>query len=116
MPFPGCPYRIVFVSAVALLYHCSVTGGDEGVSGGKGSPAPSNTASREVCGNGLDDDRNGQIDDKCVCTLGLTQRCFKGDPSRASQAECTWGSQTCSGDGELGAWGPCIGDGTARAC
>jgi hypothetical protein len=69
----------------------------------------------ELCGNGMDDDRNGRIDDGCPCAPGETQACFGGDyPSRGVGA-CRDGVQTCVAGGvgrEWGDWGdsPCVGD------
>ena len=65
----------------------------------------------EVCGNGLDDDGNGNTDEHCACQLGLTQRCFVGDRALAGIGTCVLGSQTCFPEGEFGAWGPCAGSG-----
>src|SRR5689334_5943245 len=70
----------------------------------------------EICANGLDDDRNGQVDDGCSCAPGTSQRCFMGDPSRAGKGECSWGMQGCTGKGEFGHWEACTGYGTATGC
>jgi hypothetical protein len=68
-----------------------------------------------VCGDGLDNDGNGQPDDGCVCAPGATQQCFVGDPTHAGLGSCTWGTQTCASTGsseiETGAWGSCTGSG-----
>lgn len=69
----------------------------------------------DPCGNGLDDDRNGLVDDGCLCTSGRTQRCFGGDPALAGRGVCVWGVQTCEGVQTDGAWGPCMGAGTGSA-
>jgi hypothetical protein len=68
-------------------------------------PLPATT---ETCGNGLDDDHNGFIDEGCVCTGGATQPCFGGLISKADAAECQKGTQTCVGD-EFAGWGKCEG-------
>ncbi len=61
-------------------------------------------ADQEVCDNGIDDDENGLIDDGCSCTAGSTQSCYPG----GAIGVCG-GVQTCAGDAEFGAWGPCEG-------
>ncbi len=58
----------------------------------------------EICDNGLDDDGNHLIDDGCSCAVGATQSCFPG-----GLAGVCGGTQTCVGDVEFGAWGPCEG-------
>lgn len=63
----------------------------------------------EACGNGLDDDRNGRIDDGCGCDPGATQRCYPGDPAAAGVGPCVWGSQRCEGDVEFPSWSTCEG-------
>src|SRR5688572_1077791 len=63
----------------------------------------------EVCDNGFDDDRDGKIDEDCVCHPGATTACFPGDPSAIGVGSCAAGTQTCSGIGETGTWGPCEG-------
>lgn len=66
----------------------------------------------DLCGNGLDDDHNGRIDDGCLCTAGRTQRCFPGAAALAGHGACVWGVQTCEGVQSDGAWGDCVGAGT----
>jgi MYXO-CTERM domain-containing protein len=62
----------------------------------------------EVCGNGADDDCDGEIDDGCECTDGDTQPCGRAD------GICEQGAQTCAD----GAWGDCQGatTGTDETC
>ena len=69
----------------------------------------------EVCGNGVDDDDNGQVDERCACRLGETQRCFLGDPRLAGVGPCVYGQQRCVGDVEFPAWGTCSGSGSPQA-
>ncbi len=54
----------------------------------------------ETCGNGLDDDCDGLIDEGCFCTDGQTRTC---GPQEIGV--CQPGIQTCSN----GAWGACTG-------
>jgi len=70
--------------------------------------------SPETCGNGLDDDGNGFVDEECGCPVGSTQPCFAGNPEYAGKGACTSGVQTCenqgsSGEFQSGAWGECVG-------
>jgi hypothetical protein len=64
----------------------------------------------EVCGNGLDDDGDGQSDEACSCAAGATQPCFTGPPASDQKGACKRGTQTCQGGKELaGTWGACQG-------
>ncbi|MBA2663386.1 MAG: hypothetical protein H0U74_13950 [Bradymonadaceae bacterium] len=58
----------------------------------------------EICGDGLDNNCNGLVDEGCPCT-GSTQRCYLGPAEAAGVGECKWGIQSCLGE----AWGPCTG-------
>lgn len=73
----------------------------------------------EVCGNGLDDDGNGRIDEGCACEPGATQKCYVGAKAQAGVGGCVWGKQTCerTGGGEFAqtAWGACTGSGAPKA-
>jgi hypothetical protein len=64
----------------------------------------------EVCGNGLDDNCNGSVDETCGCEIGSVQSCFTGPPGRRGIGACSDGEQTCesSPDGR-GRWGDCTG-------
>jgi hypothetical protein len=99
-------------------------GGDTSSEGAPGSDATSpsdagwpgyDAATSEFCGNGLDDDQNGQVDDGCPCSEGATQQCYGANPLQAGVGVCVWGSQTCetTGSGEFAstAWGACAGFG-----
>lgn len=58
---------------------------------------------KEVCGDGKDNDCNGHVDEKsagCQCKLGQSQAC--GDDT----GECQKGKQHCTSQGQ---WGPCSG-------
>lgn len=52
-------------------------------------------SSFETCGNGIDDDLNGLVDDGCGCTLGEVQLCYAADPRFAGIGACLWGEQRC---------------------
>jgi hypothetical protein len=65
------------------------------------------------CGNGIDDDGDGRIDDGCPCGPGETQSCFSGAHVARGLGACGDGTQTCeAGGSEWGDWGssPCVGD------
>jgi hypothetical protein len=60
----------------------------------------------EICGNGIDDDDDGLIDEGCPCATGETQAC-------TPKGMCKPGKQTCEGSGEFARFGECVG---ASAC
>jgi hypothetical protein len=74
-----------------------------------GDPPPNDQPIPEVCGNGLDDDLNGFVDEKCDCAVGQSQPCFGGYPSQANNPLCVKGTQQCTGTAEFHGWGPCTG-------
>jgi hypothetical protein len=63
----------------------------------------------EICGNGLDDDLSGDVDEGCSCEPGETQPCFDGDPALAGEGACAFGLQTCVRDlrSQANRWGEC---------
>jgi Putative metal-binding motif/Proprotein convertase P-domain len=65
-----------------------------------GTPDPS-----ESC-NGIDDTCDGQIDEGCSCTDGMTQSCYSGSMATQGVGLCQSGMQTCTN----GAWGACVGE------
>jgi hypothetical protein len=65
-----------------------------------GCTAP--TPEPEECGDGVDNDCDGETDEGCgECTPGETKRCGR------DTGECRRGTRTCR-DG--GTWGPCVGN------
>src|SRR5262245_37342760 len=82
-----------------------------GADGGPGGNGGSNQGG-ERCGNGIDDDGNGRIDEGCPCTTGTTQHCYRGPVSTRGRGVCHDGTQLCEGNaGEVsGHWGDCTGD------
>lgn len=79
--------------------------------------------SQEVCGNGLDEDGDGRVDNGCGCAAGATQKCFVGSPSLAGVGACAMGTQTCvtvtsASEVKATEWGPCGGSRgpTAETC
>lgn len=82
----------------------SVPESDGGKADDPGSRIP------ETCGNGIDDNHDGQVDEKCACTLGTTQTCWPGDPAQRRIGACKDGKQTCyTDDGEFNKWSACEG-------
>ncbi|MBK9031584.1 MAG: thrombospondin type 3 repeat-containing protein [Myxococcales bacterium] len=71
------------------------------------TPVADGCLATEICGNGADDNCNGQSDEGCACTPGAVQSCFRGPPGRRDVGACIDGSQTCSTTGLT--WGPCVG-------
>jgi len=93
------------------------TASSEGGAAGAGAcgQVPTDTPRTEECDNGLDDDLDGFVDEKCSCSLGTTQECFDGPPSQASLPNCHKGTQTCQGSAEFPGWSPCTGSGCGEA-
>ncbi len=85
---------------------CNIDGGGPVGSGGSGG----NPGGSDVCGNGLDDNLNGFIDEGCGCGLGATQACYSGPPGKAGIGACVKGTQTCQGNSEFPGWSKCSGD------
>jgi hypothetical protein len=79
------------------------------VSGAMCTPRPEACEARERCGNGLDDNCNGMVDEACPCIPGTVQDCFLGPPGRRGAGQCSGGTQRCLGTGEFGNWGACDG-------
>ncbi len=65
--------------------------------------------SREICGNGVDDDGNGQVDEGCTCTPGISRPCYLGPPGTRHTGICEDGVQSCDAGGEFTTWGACLG-------
>ena len=66
----------------------------------------------EICGNGYDDDCDGEIDELCACEVGQTQVCYSGTPGTEANPPCETGIQTCivGSGGEFPHWGECEGE------
>jgi hypothetical protein len=82
-----------------------------GAAGGAADPCvpPNDQPVKEICGNGIDENLNGFVDEGCVCTFGASQPCFGGPPSKQNAPECHKGTQTCAGSGEFPGWSKCDG-------
>lgn len=76
--------------------------------GGTGClPGEDGCGPTELCGDGLDNDCDGEVDEPdagCTCTYGDVQPCFPGPPCGRHVGGCVDGWQAC---GRAGAWGPC---------
>ncbi|MDI7269299.1 MAG: hypothetical protein QME96_15020, partial [Myxococcota bacterium] len=67
--------------------------------------------SDEVCGDGLDNDCDGAVDEPeagCTCEPGTFQRCYGGPPGRAGVGGCVFGWQSCA-VADVGTWNACEG-------
>jgi hypothetical protein len=86
-------------------------GGDQTVDAwsGFGSPTEDAGPGAELACDGIDDDRDGVVDDGCTCDTDIRQACYGGDPRLAGVGACSFGSQACQRDGEFGTWGACEG-------
>jgi hypothetical protein len=49
----------------------------------------------EVCGDALDNDCDGAVDDGCVCANGWKRSCYTGDPATRHAGACSDGLETC---------------------
>ncbi len=65
----------------------------------------------DECGNGMDDDGDGLIDEDCYCGAGESQTCYAGTYPHRGVGACRDGVQQCdTGAGqEFGQWGSCEG-------
>jgi alpha-tubulin suppressor-like RCC1 family protein len=63
----------------------------------------------DECGNGLDDDGDGAIDEDCPCGTGESQPCWDGARAERGVGACADGVQQCSatGSNEFGRWLSC---------
>ena len=66
-------------------------------------------ANLEACGNDLDDDGDGAIDEDCGCEPGAERACYVGRPEVRGIGACVEGRQTCDASTEFPQWGDCVG-------
>jgi hypothetical protein len=110
------------VGCARVVPKATADGGPDGVVGPDGSGAPDAPGGNdgmsepppkpkgpEICGNGLDDDGNGLVDEGCLCAPGTTQPCFPDSMHLDGIGTCKAGVQTCTGTNEFGYWGACVG-------
>lgn len=62
----------------------------------------------ELCGDGQDNNNNGQVDEGCPCDFGSTQRCYVGPPGTRGVGGCLDGIQQCI-NRTAPRWGECQG-------
>lgn len=67
------------------------------------------TVRADLCGNGSDDDADGEVDEGCGCTVGTQQSCYLGPPGTHGVGPCRSGLQDCVPNGEFPSWGACTG-------
>ncbi len=67
--------------------------------------ATSHPGVEERCGDGLDNNCDGEVDEDCGCLDGQLETCWDGDPSQRDVGVCASGFRACSD----GAWGACEG-------
>ncbi|MBI5501232.1 MAG: lamin tail domain-containing protein [Deltaproteobacteria bacterium] len=93
--------------------------GDEGDAGDAGDDGadlpddggpPPRECVDERCGDGLDNDCDGEVDEDCYCLPGEVAPCFSGDPRRRGFGVCRDGLMFCEGTGEFGLWSACGGE------
>ena len=89
----------------------SSTGGSAGTGTDSGGAAGSGgMAGESICGNGLDDDDDGEVDEGCPCEVGEQQPCYGGPASQAEVGLCALGTQICQPVTPTAAsWGDCFG-------
>lgn len=61
----------------------------------------------EICGNEVDDDLDGVVDDGCECSLGLARACWLGPFESRTIGACRDGEQVCESHAGVGRWGRC---------
>jgi len=109
--------RVIFVAVALVAVGCQAPASHASRrAGGPGGPegAPPDDmpvwSGVEVCGNGLDDDGDGAVDQGCPCFgPDARQNCWPAEPGKRGVGACLDGTQYCVGDGEFSTWGPCIG-------
>jgi hypothetical protein len=99
--------RLGLWAASILVVACG--GVVERTDGSGGNAHEDAGASHEVCANGVDDNRNGQVDEGCECSEGETQSCYGGKASQAGVGICMTGKQICTAAASGLHWGPCTG-------
>ena len=68
--------------------------------------------SNEICGDGLDNDCNGSVDEGCECTPGEEKACYTGNPDELGKGVCESGVMICN---EQGKWSECQGESKPQA-
>lgn len=84
----------------------SAMGGD---AGGDGGPISVGPARPEECGNAVDDDNDGEVDEGCNCAVGTERACYLGPVGTLNRGACRAGNQRCESTGARAIWGACVG-------
>jgi hypothetical protein len=101
---------VTFVCILTFVACAAEVSGDDPPDGGGSSNPPTDPPSGgDACGDGVDNDGNGVVDDGCACSPGQSQSCWPFAPANDGVGACIRGTQVCLGDGEFGNWGPCDG-------
>ena len=96
---------LAVLGLVAACTNVSEVGDD-----GRGDSGALPGASEGLCGDGLDSDGDGFVDDGCPCSPGEVAACFPGPASARGRGACRDGSMLCPGSGEFSTWsGDCAG-------
>ncbi|MBT3985108.1 hypothetical protein HOD38_00460 [archaeon] len=89
---------------------CSATGTLMCVVGSEVDSCVEGSPGAEYCGDGLDNDCDGTIDENCLCTQYDFQSCYDGAQGTEGVGECVAGQQMCDVDYQGDAyWGDCSG-------
>jgi hypothetical protein len=62
----------------------------------------------EICGDQLDNNCDGQVNEGCGCAPGSTTPCYTGPAGTQGVGACAGGTQTCNATGD--GYGPCAGE------
>ncbi|NOY94063.1 MAG: hypothetical protein GXP55_23005 [Deltaproteobacteria bacterium] len=101
------------LSLLALAFGLAACAGKTTLATGDAGPdARMRTGRYDECGNGMDDDGDGQIDEDCFCGGGESQSCFTGIYPNRGVGACADGVQACDATStmEFGHWGACTMD------
>ncbi len=118
----GALTSLALVSVLVTVSGCDCAGPNGGHVMGRGDTGPivddagtqtdtGTPGNPDPCGDGLDGDLDGRIDEGCACTPGAQQQCYRGEASQAGIGACHWGTQDCVSTMEFGIWDSCGGDG-----
>lgn len=111
MRHPSFTIAILLISTSACSIASNIGETDAGARADVISP-PGPTGPYDECGNGMDDDVDGRIDEGCPCGAGEMQACFSGRYPNRRVGACADGMQRCEVEDsiEFGGWGACEGD------
>jgi hypothetical protein len=64
----------------------------------------------EACGNDVDEDCDGELDNGCACEAGASEPCYSGSEETRGVGACRDGMRTCELSEDLATWGGCTSD------